>query len=39
MTLITARRIPRTRCAHDGGPFLSRTTYCPMHTTTKETPE
>ena len=27
----TGRRAPRTPCAANGCPYLSRTTYCPLH--------
>jgi len=27
-------RAPRTRCLHKGCPYLSRTEFCPLHTTT-----
>jgi len=31
MTTTRHTRAPRTRCAAPGCPYLSRTTYCPLH--------
>jgi len=31
MTTTRHTRAPRTRCAHPGCPYLSRTEFCPLH--------
>jgi len=35
----TGRRAPSTRCAAPGCPYLSRTTYCPLHNRVDPVPD
>ena len=39
MTATRHTRAPRTRCAAPGCPYLSRTTYCPLHNRVDPVPD